>query len=433
MGALLLVAILLVIAAAAGLPAWRAGRTRVVDAIRPGSSGPGRGGGRLSGLLLRGGVPVIAALGLRGIMGRPLRAALVWVVLLLAVMTAVFALGATATIDRYGHDAALTGVFADVFIRPDLYDPQATAQLIASRPEIAYYYASLEKTGAFEDRTGQLDMIFTQGDTRRAAANLTSGRWYNSSAAEIVVGDQAMQHFQLHLGDRIPLTITLKSGQLVPVTYTIVGTLFATQRTYEAYAPLSAVASQPGVRADDLLVNLGYEVTLRPGISATAFAQTMQQVTADRIAVSVYQLSPPAQVTEAVGIMMILGIVLMVIAGIGILNAMLLSTRERYRELGVLKAIGLTPSQMVRSVIDGAIALGILSVVVGIPLGLVLTAQGLQALVDSLGGLPHFQMGINWPGLALLIPATLVVAALGAYLPAWRAARIAPAEVLRDE
>jgi putative ABC transport system permease protein len=431
--ALLVMAMLVVVAVAAGLPAWKAGRTRVADAIRPGGATPRGGRARVASLMLSGRFPVIAALGVRGITARPLRAALVWVVLLLGVMTAVFALGATATIDRYKQDAALTGVFADVFIRPDLYDPQATAQLIASRPEIAYYYVSLEKTGVVGGGAGQLDMIFTQGDTRRAAANLTSGRWYSDSADEIVVGDQAMQHFRLHLGDRIPLTITLKSGQQVSVMYTIVGTLFATQRTYEGYASLSTVAVQPGVRAADLLVNLGYEVTLQPNVSPISFAHTMQQLTADRIAVSVYTLAVPTEVTEAVGVMLILGIVLMVIAGVGILNAMLLSTRERYRELGTLKAIGLTPRQMLRSVLDGAVALAALAVVIGIPLGLVLTQQGLQAIVTSLGGLPHFTMGINWVELGLLLPATLLVAALGAYLPARWAARVPAGEVLRYE
>ena len=127
------------------------------------------------------------------------------------------------------------------------------------------------------------------------------------------------------------------------------------------------------------------------------------------------------------------GVVLMVIAGVGMLNAMQLSTRERYHELGTLKAIGLTPAQMVRSVVEGAVALGALSLVVGIPLGLVLTYQGLQALVNSLGGLPHFQMGINWLDLALLVPATVAIAAVGAYLPARWAARVAPADVLRYE
>jgi putative ABC transport system permease protein len=432
-GALLLAAMVVVVGISAVLPALHAGSTRVADAIRPGGAAPRGGRTRLAGLMLSGRVSVVAALGVRGITSRPLRAALVWVVLLLGVMTAVFALGATATIDRYGHDAALTGVFADVFIRPDLYDPQATLQIIASRPEVAYYYASLERTGVIENGSGQLDVVFADGDTRRVSATLTSGRWYADSADEIVLGDQAMQHYRLHLGDRIPLAVTLNSGQEVTVTYTIVGTLFATQRTDEGYAPLDIITAQPGVRTSELLPYIGYEVTLRPGVSANAFAETMQELTANRIGVSAYNLNPPAQVTEAIGIMMALGIVLMVIAAVGILNAMLLSTRERYRELATLKAIGLTPGQMLRSVLDGAVALGALAIVIGIPLGLYLTARGLQVLVDSLGGLPHFTMGINWLGLGLLVPATLLVAALGAYLPARWAAHVSVSEVLRDE
>jgi putative ABC transport system permease protein len=433
MGALLLLAILLVIAAAAALPAWKAGRTRVVDAIRPGGATPVRGRARLASLMLTGGMPVVAALGVRGVTARPLRALLVLLTLLLGVMTVVFALGITATIDTYAHNAALTGVFADVYVQPDLYDAQATQQLVASRPEVAYYYGSFEHTGQISNGVNRLDVVFTKGDTRRAAASLTSGRWYGATANEMVLGDQALQHYHLRLGDRIPLTVLLNTGQQVTTTYTIVGTLFATQRSDEAYAPLSTLTTQPAVPIDDLITRMGYEVTVRPGVSPSAFAQTLQQLTADRIGVKVYDLNPPPAVTEAVGVMTILGVVLMVIAGVGMLNATLLSTRERYRELGTLKAVGLTPRQMVRSVVEGAVALGALSSVVGIPLGLAVTYQGLLALVNSLGGLPHFQMGINLVGLSLLVPATLLVAALGAYVPARWAARVPVGEVLRDE
>ncbi len=348
-------------------------------------------------------------------------------------MTGVFALGITATIDRYAHNAALTGVFADVYVQPDLYDGQATQQLIASRPEIAYYYSSYQWPGQLADGINTLGMLFTTGDTRRIAATLSSGRWYSASANELVLGDQAMQHLRLRLGDEVPLTFDLNTGQQVTIRYMVVGTLFATQQADQVYAPLSSLTTQAAIPTADLLTRTGYEITLRSGVSAPAFTQTLQQVTADRIGVKVYDLSPPRAVTEAVGVMTILAIVLMAIGAVGILNAMLLSTRERYRELGTLKAIGLTPGQMVRSVTEGAVVLGALSVALGIPLGLVLTAQGLQALVNSLGGLPHFQMGINWPALALLVPATLLVAALGAYLPARWAARVPVSEALRYE
>jgi putative ABC transport system permease protein len=423
MGALLLVIILLVIAVSAGLPSWKAGRIRVVDAIRPGGAAPGRGLTRLATLLLNGGLPIVAALGMRSVLGRPLRALLVWLTLLMGVMTAVFALGITATIDRYSRDPALTGVFADVYVQPGLYDGQATQQLVASRPEVAYYFGSYEWPGQLTESANPLSVIFTMGDTRRIAATLSSGRWYSMGTDEIVLGDQAMQHFRLHLGDRIPLTFDLGNAQMVTIPYTVVGTLFATQTADEAYAALSALTAREAIPTADLLARTGYEVTLRSGASADAFAQTLQQLSDGRVGVKVYDLSPPPAATQAANVMAVLSILLMVIAAVGILNAMLLSTRERYREMGILKAIGLTPRQMVRSVIEGAVALGAFALVVGIPLGLALTAQGLEVLVNSQGGLPHFQMGVNWPALAVLVPATLLVAALGAYLPARWVAR----------
>jgi hypothetical protein len=42
-------------------------------------------------------------------------------------------------------------------------------------------------------------------------------------------------------------------------------------------------------------------------------------------------------------------------------------------------------------------------------------------------------MGINWPALALLVPATLLVAALGAFLPARWAAQVPVSATLRYE
>jgi putative ABC transport system permease protein len=131
--------------------------------------------------------------------------------------------------------------------------------------------------------------------------------------------------------------------------------------------------------------------------------------------------------------MLLLSIALMVVAGVGMLNAMVLSTRERYRELACLKAIGLTPRQVLSSVVNGAVVLGGLAALIGIPLGLWLNTVVAQALSSSVGGPPNLQISINWPGLGLLIPLTILVAALGAYLPARWAAQVPAAEVLRYE
>ena len=97
---------------------------------------------------------------------------------------------------------------------------------------------------------------------------------------------------------------------------------------------------------------------------------------------------------------------LMLIAAVSELNAMLLSTRERFREFGVFKAIGLTPRQVLASVTTSAAILAGLAVVAGIPLDLWLVTIGLNAIAQSVG-LIDVQIGVNWLAVALLVPTTL--------------------------
>lgn len=335
--------------------------------------------------------------------------------------------------DKYAHDPALNGVFSDVYVYPALYDPHATQRLLASRPEVDYYYSTYSREGQLSDGN-TLDVLFTGGDTRRITATVSTGRWFNAGANELVVSMYALQHFGLHLGERVPLVFhlgELNEGQQVTIAYTIVGTLYMTQRPEQGYAPLSSLTAH--AVPDQLLANTGYEVTLRQGVSPQAFERALQTATSERIGVQVYDLTLPGGIEQGPLIMLFLSIALMIVAGVGMLNAMVLSTRERYRELASLKAIGFTPRQVLGSVINGALALGILAILIGIPLGLWLNTLVAQVLSNSVGGPPNIQIGVNWLGLALLIPATAMVAVLGAYVPARWAARIPAAEILRYE
>jgi putative ABC transport system permease protein len=245
------------------------------------------------------------------------------------------------------------------------------------------------------------------------------------------VSQYALQHHGWRLGERIPMVFNQRDSQQVMITYTIVGTLYMTQRPEQGYASLSSLTAR--AVSDQHLAYTDYEVTLRPGVPPQTFEHVLQTATSDRIGVQVYNLTPQGGVEQGPLIMLFLSVALMLVAGVGILNAMVLSTRERYRELASLKAIGCAPRQVLGSVINGAVALGILAVLIGIPLGLWLNTVVAQALSSSVGGPPNIQISTNWWGLALLIPATALVAALGAYLSARWAARVPAAEVLRYE
>jgi len=127
----------------------------------------------------------------------------------------------------------------------------------------------------------------------------------------------------------------------------------------------------------------------------------------------------------------LIGAVSLLVAGIGVLNIMLVSVAERTREIGLRKAIGATRFQVLLQFFIESLALSSFGCLVGLLLGL-----GIGALVDGLAivKLSGVVPPIPWL-LCLAITAgfaVLVTLAFGTY-PAWRAANLDPIEALRYE
>jgi putative ABC transport system permease protein len=120
--------------------------------------------------------------------------------------------------------------------------------------------------------------------------------------------------------------------------------------------------------------------------------------------------------------------VLLFVGGVNLLATVLLGLRERVRDLGLLKAVGLTPRQVTGTFIASQSALAVGAVVIGIPLGLAI----FRWAVDATGGGDEFAYPAWW-WLALLAPAVVaIVAALSAPL-ARRASALSVVDALRYE
>jgi len=122
---------------------------------------------------------------------------------------------------------------------------------------------------------------------------------------------------------------------------------------------------------------------------------------------------------------LIIGIIALVAAGVGIMNIMLVSVKERTREIGVRKAVGAKPLQIMLQFIIEAVTLCCLGGFVGIILGV------LFALI--LGGMGNlgFSLPIDWILLSIGFCFVMGIT-FGAY-PAWKAAKLDPIEALRYE
>jgi putative ABC transport system permease protein len=125
-------------------------------------------------------------------------------------------------------------------------------------------------------------------------------------------------------------------------------------------------------------------------------------------------------------------------AGVGVVNAMLMSVRERTREIGTMRALGMRRSRVVRLFVLEGVALGAVSALVGAVVG------GAVVLYLGATGIPMKAAALSWMAggerlYPRLLPASLLRAALSivvlstvaALYPAFSASRLEPREALQ--
>ncbi len=120
---------------------------------------------------------------------------------------------------------------------------------------------------------------------------------------------------------------------------------------------------------------------------------------------------------------------LLVITATTLVAVALLSVRERIRDYGVLKAIGLTPTQITSTLISAHAALAVVASLLAIPLGIGLYL----ALYGIASGTTEGAVVAPWWSLALIPVGTVLVVVAATSLPALLATRIPTAEALRYE
>ena len=125
----------------------------------------------------------------------------------------------------------------------------------------------------------------------------------------------------------------------------------------------------------------------------------------------------------------LIGIGTLLAGVVGVSNILMISVHERTREIGIRKALGATPRQVVALIVQEAILITALSGYLGLLAGL-----GLLELVDQMPAndffrQPGIQLSVGLQAMALLV----VAGAFAGFFPARRAARLRPIDALRDE
>ena len=123
------------------------------------------------------------------------------------------------------------------------------------------------------------------------------------------------------------------------------------------------------------------------------------------------------------------GIATIFLGGLGVMNVMLVSVRERTREIGVRKALGATRESILRQFFLETVILVGISGSVGL-----LISYSICGLFNLLPKMPFFDgLTPSWQLAALTIGLLAIIAVLSALYPANRAASVDPIEALRFE
>ena len=115
----------------------------------------------------------------------------------------------------------------------------------------------------------------------------------------------------------------------------------------------------------------------------------------------------------------------LIVGGIGVMNIMLVSVKERTREIGLRKALGGTPAIIRRQFLCEASMLGLTGGLLGVALG-----------VGGALSLPHFinnPVAVSVPWILLAIGVAIAIGVGFGVYPAARAARLSPIDALRSE
>ncbi|MEV6107888.1 ABC transporter permease [Streptomyces sp. NPDC051940] len=417
-----------VVLLAALAPALRAHWLSAARAISAGSAPAAGRALRIQRGLAGTRLPRSVSLGLGLPFARPGRSALTMAAVVLGVATVTFATGLATTMTRLvsaedSHARDVT-VYASAFrdgreIKPS-HGPRELQELLARMPGAAQVVGQGFADVHADGLTESVVLNGRRGPDPSLGQSLVKGRWMRS-ADEAVAPSSFLKRRGLDVGDTVRLRKGGRESRVTIVGQELTG---RDRDLYVGWATVTALspAEQPNQ----------YHVRLAAGADAKHYAAAVRKADPG---VSTQLLGPNAVTQTVVGSATALTLMLAAVAALGVFNTVALNTRDRRRDLGMLKSIGMTPRQVTAMMVTSMTALGLVGGLLGVPLGILGHGLVIPAMADAVGYVLPGRISHVWSPLPLtaLTLAGTAIAVLGAYVPSRRAARLTVAEALHNE
>ena len=131
-------------------------------------------------------------------------------------------------------------------------------------------------------------------------------------------------------------------------------------------------------------------------------------------------------------VLILVALIALAISGVGIMNIMLVTVRERTREIGIRKAIGATQDAIRYQFLMEATAISGTGALAGIAIGVAVPLL-LRLLVRVIPGAEDIEVPVSWVSVVVAFVVSCSTGLIFGYLPANRAAQLEPTESLRHE
>jgi len=244
------------------------------------------------------------------------------------------------------------------------------------------------------------------------------------SGHQVLLSESQADDLDAVPGDTID--VAFPGGETIPLE--VVGVFEDSPTTGGITFPLSVLADAGLKRSDSTL-----SITVEDGADRGAVKQDLEDVVEDLPILAVQDKEEfkeliSGQVNQLLYVIYGLLALAVIIAVIGIINTLGLSVLERTREIGLLRAVGLSRSKLRRMITLESVAIALLGAVLGMVLGLVIGVVLRESLKDDLT-----ELALPLSSLSVFLVVAVIFGVLAAIIPAIRASRMKVLDAIASE
>jgi len=356
---------------------------------------------------------IITRLGLKNVFRQPLRTALALLGIAVSVAGVLVGTSLMNGIESMVFREAVGEAGEIVVARQDYFDKARFNPLKYSLRGYTALRAALLEVPGVQTAVGRIDFGFLAEVDERSTTlacravdveqfalfskipeRLVAGRFLKPGENALVIGKWAAEELEVEPGDRVTVLGRTAYDSFTADDFEIVGVYdmgskLANRGSFMPLAPAQEFLEMPNTVSKILLYSEDYRDASRiaeeirsarllaPGITAKPWEE-------DFLLGSLYRLLRVAGI--------LISSIICFVAGLGILNMMMVTVLERRKEMGVLMALGMSRLAIVLSFLTEAVVYGIfggiLGILLGAPLALYLDRVGISFQADRIQGMP---------------------------------------------